>query len=196
LIDFPSGFTNLFFRIEYIPMSGHSKWSQIKHKKGISDQKRGQLFSKLAKKISIAARDGSDPSSNFKLQASIDEARSFNMPKDNIERAIKRASEKEITDLENIIIQAMGPSGVAFIIEAITDNRNRTINEIKNILAKNETKMVPEDSLNWMFDKDWTPYSPIELADQNFHNKIEKLFNELDEQDDVENIHSNANLGD
>jgi len=177
-------------------MSGHSKWSQIKHKKGISDQKKGQLFSKLAKKISIVARDGADPSVNFKLQAVIDEARGFNMPKDNIDRAIKKASEKGAAALDRIIIQAMGPLGIAVVIEAITDSHNRTISEIKNILAKNEIRMVPEHSLNWMFDKDWNPHSPVELFDLNLKSKIEKLFNELDDQDDVENIHSNANLGD
>src|SRR3990167_1904563 len=103
-------------------MSGHSKWSQIKHKKGISDQKRGQLFSKLAKKISIVAREGADPASNYKLQSVIDEARTANMPKENIDRAIKRASEKEAAALNEFVIQAMGQGGIAMVIEGITDN--------------------------------------------------------------------------
>src|SRR3989344_7105428 len=98
-------------------MSGHSKWSQIKHKKGVSDQKKGQLFSKLAKKISLAAKVGTDPASNYKLQSVIEEARTFNMPKENIERAVKRASEKDAAALNEFVIQAMGPSGVAIIIE-------------------------------------------------------------------------------
>jgi YebC/PmpR family DNA-binding regulatory protein len=176
-------------------MSGHSKWSQIKHQKGIADQKKGQVFSKLAKKISIAARDGADPAANYKLQSAIDEARALNMPKDNIDRAIKRAGEKESQALDRIIVQAMGHGSVAIIIEAITDNRNRTINEIKNILFKNEAKMVPENSLNWMFDKNWEPHALLEITDESAKNKIEKLFNELDDQDDIENIYSNANLG-
>jgi YebC/PmpR family DNA-binding regulatory protein len=177
-------------------MSGHSKWSQIKHQKGIADQKRGQIFSKLTKKISISARDGTDPSANYKLQSAIEEARSFNMPKENIERAIKKASEKGAGGLERILIQAMGQGGIAIIVEAITDNRNRTISEIKNILAKNETRMVPENSLNWMFDKNWVAQTPIDIEGTDQHEKLEKLFNELDDQDDTQNIYSNANLRD
>lgn len=172
-------------------MSGHNKWQQIKHKKGISDQKKGQLFSKLAKKISITARDDPNPSANYKLQAIIEEARGFNMPKENIERAIKRAAERGAAILETIIIQGMGPDSVAIVIEAITDNRNRTISEIKNIFSKNEVKFVPEGSLSWMFDKNWKPNNPIEISDQAIVQRLEKLFDELDAHDDVENIYSN-----
>lgn len=172
-------------------MSGHSKWSQIKHKKGISDQKKGQLFSKLAKKISITARDGANPSANYKLQAIIEEAQGFNMPKENIERAIKRANERGAAILETIIIQGMAPDSVAIVIEAITDNRNRTISEIKNIFNKKEVKFVPEGSLSWMFDKNWKPNNPIEISNQVIVQRLEKLFDELDAHDDVENIYSN-----
>jgi YebC/PmpR family DNA-binding regulatory protein len=172
-------------------MSGHSKWSQIKHQKGVADQKKGQIFSKFAKKIAMAARDGADPKANYKLQNAIDEARDFNMPNDNIERAIKKASEKDAAALDEIVVQAMGPNGIAIVIEGITDNRNRTIGEIKNILFKNDAKMVPENSLNWMFDQSWNPRNPLEISDPNLKNKLEKLFTELDDQDDVENIYSN-----
>ncbi|MBI2063557.1 MAG: YebC/PmpR family DNA-binding transcriptional regulator [Candidatus Yanofskybacteria bacterium] len=171
-------------------MSGHSKWSQIKHKKGISDQKKGQLFSKLAKKISIAAREGADPSANYKLQSVIDEARAENMPKENIERAVKRASEKDAAALNEFVIQAMGAGGVAIIIEGITDNKNRTINEIKHILAEHEVKMVPENSLNWMFDQKWNPHTPIEAALE-IQQKLDKLLEELDNNEDVENVYTN-----
>ncbi|MBI2062660.1 MAG: YebC/PmpR family DNA-binding transcriptional regulator [Candidatus Yanofskybacteria bacterium] len=171
-------------------MSGHSKWSQIKHKKGISDQKKGQLFSKLAKKISVAAREGMDPSTNYKLQSVIDEARVLNMPKDNIERAIKKAGDKDTTALNELVIQTMGPAGIALIIIAITDNKNRTVNEIKHILAEHEIKMVPENSLNWMFDKNWNPHAPIETAPE-IHQKLDKLFEALDNNEDVENVYTN-----
>lgn len=172
-------------------MSGHSRWSQIKRKKGISDQKKGQLFSKLARKISIAARTGADPASNYKLQSAIDEARAFNMPKENIERAIKKASEKETIALSELTIQAIGPNGIALVIEAITSNKNRTINEIKQILAENEFKMVPENSLNWMFNRaDWTPHSPLK-TDHATQEKLNKLLEALDNNEDVENIHTN-----
>ncbi len=175
-------------------MSGHSKWSQIKHKKGLSDQKKGQAFSKLAKKISIAARGGTDTSTNYKLQAVINEARDLNMPKENIERAIKKASEKGGVGLDVVIIQAMGPGSVAMVIEGITDNKNRTLSEVKNILVKNDAKIVPENSLNWMFNKNWEPNSPLEISDQIIIQKLDKLLEELDAHDDVENIHLNTNL--
>ncbi len=195
-------------------MSGHSKWSQIKHRKGISDQKKGRVFSKLANKITIAARSGTDPSANYKLQSAIDEARVANMPKENIERAIKRAAEKEAAFLNEITVQAMGLGSVAVVIEAITDNKNRTISEIKNILAKNGFKMVPEGSLNWMFvphlfgtsaahqaesksrkgagfDAGWSPKAPVEIGDSVIKQKFDKLLEELATNDDVENVHSN-----
>ena len=172
-------------------MSGHSKWSQIKHRKGISDQKKAQVFSKVSKKLSIAARDGIDPTSNYKLQAIIEEARALNMPKENIDRAIKRAGEKENAALNEVMIHAIGPGSIAIIIEAITDSKNRTINEIKNILSKNDSKMVPENSLNWMFDKNWNPITQTEITDPAVQEKIDKLFEELDANDDIENVHTN-----
>ncbi len=172
-------------------MSGHSKWSQIKHRKNISDQKKGQVFSKVSKKLSIAARDSIDPTSNYRLQAVIEEARALNMPKENIDRAIKRAGEKESASLNEIVIHAIGPGSISLVIEAITDSKNRTINEIKNILSKNDSKMVPENSLNWMFDKNWDPITQVEVSDPMTQEKIDKLFEELDANDDIENVHTN-----
>lgn len=118
-------------------MSGHSKWSQIKRQKGVADQKRGQTFTKLANAITIAIKAGgdiSDPNSNFRLRLAIEKAHQANMPKDNIERAIKRAEGAEAGNLEEIIYEGFGPSGVAVLIEAATDNRQRTAQEVKNIL--------------------------------------------------------------
>lgn len=132
-------------------MSGHNKWQQIRHKKGISDQKKGQIFSKLAKIISIASRDGADPENNPKLKSAIEKARFFNMPNDNIEKAIKKVSDKA-SELEELTIEAIAPGGVSVIINAISDNKNRTIAEIKNILAKHEAKMTESGSIGWMFD--------------------------------------------
>ena len=172
-------------------MSGHSKWSQIRHKKGISDQKKGQIFSKLAKKISMAAREGANPSTNYKLQSVIDEARTANMPKENIERAIKRASDKDAAALNELAIQAMGPAGIAIVVEAITDNKNRTINEIKHILSENGFKIVREGSLSWMFGPNWIPHSPLEIADPLIQQKLDKAFEELDNNDGVENVYTN-----
>ncbi len=197
-------------------MSGHNRWGQIRHKKGISDQKRGQLFSKLAKVIAVAARKGANPDTNSELKTAIDRARDFNMPKENIEKAIKKAGEKGSAALNQVIIQAIGPGSVAIVIEAITENKNRTINEIKNILAKNGAKPVPEGSLNWLFDpvrgsppkvlrttreragetssgveKNWTPKNPLSVTDAAILAKIDKLFEELDDHGDVEEVYSN-----
>lgn len=172
-------------------MSGHSRWKQIKHRKEASDQKKGQVFSKLANKITIAARNGTDPSANYKLQSAIDEARAANMPKENIERAIKMAGEKDAASLNEVIIQAMGPVSIAVVIEAITDNKNRAIAETKSILTKNEFKMVPEGSLNWMFNRGWVPKTPLEISDSAIRQKFDKLLEELASNDDVENVYSN-----
>ena len=108
-------------------MSGHSRWSQIKHKKGANDKKRAQLFSKLSKLISLAARKGANPETNMELKNAIEQARSFDVPNDNIERAIKKASDKSATQLEELSIEAIGPGGIALKIKAITDHSNRTI---------------------------------------------------------------------
>ena len=135
-------------------MSGHSKWSQIKHKKGILDVKRGKLFSKLARSISVAARTGSfDPNFNSSLRLAIEQARSFNMPSDNIERAVKRATSEGQEKLEELFIEAYGPGGIALFIKTITDNKNRTINELRTILSKYGGKSATEGSVAWLFKK-------------------------------------------
>ena len=135
-------------------MSGHSKWSKIKHKKGILDAKRGKVFSKLARSISVAARiSGSDPNFNPSLRLAIEQARSSNMPSDNIEKAIKKATGQDQEKLEELFIEAYGPGGVALLIETITDNKNRTINELKTILIKYSGKAAAEGSVLWLFKK-------------------------------------------
>lgn len=119
-------------------MSGHSKWSTIKRQKGLNDQKRGKTFTKLSNAITIAVKQGGgiDPSFNFRLRLAIDEARSANMPKDNIERAIKRASGKELGDIQEVIYEGFAPFGVSVMIEAATDNSLRTTSDVKSIFNK------------------------------------------------------------
>lgn len=170
-------------------MSGHSKWSQIRHKKGLTDQKRGQIFSKLSRLITLAAKKGSDFKTNSALQQAIEKAKAANIPKENIEKAIKRAAIKEEAQLEELTIEALGPSGVALRIRAITDNRNRTLSEIKKILVNHESKMVPPRSLDWMFGQSIS----ISQADQE---KLDKLLSDLDDQDEVEDVDSNLSLSD
>jgi len=135
-------------------MAGHSHWAGIKHKKALLDQKRGKIFSKLARMISVAAREGSDPEMNPKLRQALEEAKNFNMPKENIERAIKRGTgELEGEKLEEVRYEAFGPGKVAIIIEGITDNKNRTLTEIKQILQKYGGKLAEEGSVKWLFDR-------------------------------------------
>jgi len=137
-------------------MSGHSKWSTIKRKKGVADAKRSNIFAKISKIVTIAARDeGGDPGSNFKLKLAVDKAKSVNMPHDNIDRAIKKGTgELEGgSQIENVVYEAYGPHGVAIIIEAITDNKNRTLSEIKKILSDSDGKLGGEGSVSWMFER-------------------------------------------
>lgn len=136
-------------------MSGHSKWSQIKRQKGISDQKRGNLFTKLANAITIAAKDGGgNPETNFKLRMTIDKARASNMPNGNIDRAIKRGTgELEGATIEEVTYEAYGPNGVAIVIEAATDNKNRTANTVRSTLTKHQGNLGNTGSVLWMFDQ-------------------------------------------
>ncbi|MBU2579326.1 YebC/PmpR family DNA-binding transcriptional regulator [Patescibacteria group bacterium] len=135
-------------------MSGHSHFSTIKHKKAIEDEKRGKIFSKLARMISVVAKEGQDPEMNPKLRQALDEAKKLNMPKENVERAIKKgAGGTGEENLEEVVYEAFGPDNIAFIIEGITDNKNRTLGEIKQILNHNNGKLASEGSVKWMFGK-------------------------------------------
>lgn len=237
-------------------MSGHSHWAGIKHKKAFEDAKRGNLFSKLGKMLSIAARDkGGDPEANPQLRVTIEKAKGANMPNENIERAIKRGTGGlEGVTLEEIILEIYGPEGVAILVEGITDNKNRTLSEIKNILSRHNAKLANEGGVKWMFARKgvisvksevrnkedaelkaidagaddmswdeegslqvyasqenlemvkqnlekaglrpesaelaWIPQNPLEATDAQ-RVKLEKLFEALDDYEDVQEIYSN-----
>jgi len=135
-------------------MSGHSKWATIKHQKGIKDKVRGQTFSKLSRAISIAVADGNgekDPSKNFRLRLAIERAKKANMPKANVERAIKRGAGKDKERLISVCLEGYGPSGVGVIINAITDSRQRTIQEIKNIFEKSGGSLATPGAVAYNF---------------------------------------------
>jgi YebC/PmpR family DNA-binding regulatory protein len=137
-------------------VSGHSKWSSIKHKKGAADAKRGKLFSKLARAIIVAAREGgADPANNLALQNAIEKARSYSMPKDNIERAIARGSGAgaDSEAFEQITYEGYGPNGVAVIVEALTDNRNRTASDVRHVFTKNEGNLGTSGAVAWLFER-------------------------------------------
>ncbi|MHB1131939.1 MAG: YebC/PmpR family DNA-binding transcriptional regulator [Chloroflexota bacterium] len=135
-------------------MSGHSKWAQIKRAKGATDAKRGQLFTKLGREISVAAREGgADPNGNPRLRLAVQRARESNMPMDNIERAIKKGSERnEGAGLEEVIYEGYGPGGAAVMVEALTDNRNRAASEIRNLFTRSGGSLGESGCVAWLFD--------------------------------------------
>ncbi len=238
-------------------MAGHSKWAKVKYQKAAKDPKRSKAFSKLSALITVAAKDSGDIESNPKLRMAVDKAKEIGMPKENIEKAIKRGSgeTKEGEKLEEIMCEAYAPGGSALLIQAITNNKNRTIAEIKHILQKNQAKMADTGSVLWSFKEmgkiilpkkfwndeislaaiekgaeeikeednqvivytafqnfsqmknflsehiddeflkteiDFISQQPINIADPEIKNKLEQLFNELDEHNDVEEIYSNV----
>ena len=137
-------------------LSGHSKWSSIKHKKGAADAKRGQLFSKLSKAIIVAAKQGGgDPANNLALQNAIEKAKSYSMPRDNIDRAIAKGSgaDADADAFESIIYEGYGPEGVAVIVEALTDNKNRTAADVRHLFAKHGGNLGTDGSVSWQFDR-------------------------------------------
>jgi YebC/PmpR family DNA-binding regulatory protein len=134
-------------------MSGHSKWSTIKRKKAAIDAKRGDLFGKFARAISVAARDNPDPETNHQLRDVVQRARTANMPSGNIERAIKKVSDKDTAALTEIQLEFLGPGGTALIATGITDNSNRTISELRKVASDADGRMVNQGSVSWMFRK-------------------------------------------
>jgi YebC/PmpR family DNA-binding regulatory protein len=137
-------------------VSGHSKWSSIKHKKGAADAKRGKLFSKLSRAIIVAAKEGGgDPAGNLSLQNAIEKAKSYSMPKDNIDRAIAKGSgaDADASSFETVVYEGYGPSGVAVIVEALTDNRNRTASDVRHTFAKNDGNLGGSGAVSWLFER-------------------------------------------
>jgi YebC/PmpR family DNA-binding regulatory protein len=137
-------------------VSGHSKWSSIKHKKGAADARRGKLFSKLSRAIIVAARDGGgDPAANLALQNAIEKARSYSVPKDNIERAIARGTgaDADAASFEQVVYEGYGPNGVAILIEALTDNRNRTAADVRAAFAKHDGNLGGSGAVAWLFER-------------------------------------------
>jgi YebC/PmpR family DNA-binding regulatory protein len=136
-------------------MSGHSKWSTIKHKKAATDAKRGKIFTRLAKEVTIAAREGgSDTTMNVRLRLAVDKAKAANMPKDNIERAIKRGTgELEGGELDEVVYEAYAPHGVGLLVETVTDNRNRAVAEIRHVLNKHGGSMAEVGAVAWQFTR-------------------------------------------
>lgn len=175
-------------------MSGHSHWAGIKRKKEVIDQKKGKVFSKLLNAISIAARLDPNPQFNPRLRTTIDKAKGNKVPQDNIENAIKRASEDK--NLEEVLAEAYGPEGVAILIEAITDNKNRTISEVKNILNECGAKWAEPGSVRWSFEQtegEWKSKFNQQIS-ESAKIKIKNVIEKLEGHDDVQKIYANCEI--
>ncbi|MFY9493016.1 MAG: YebC/PmpR family DNA-binding transcriptional regulator [Minisyncoccia bacterium] len=180
-------------------MSGHSKWAKIKRKKGLTDAKKGQLFSKLSKIIELAAKKGSDTKTNLSLKAAVDQAKAENMPSENIERAIKKGSGQLAGEtIEEVVYEAYGPGGAALLITVVTANKNRTVAELKHVLAMNGASLSGSGSVKWLFEHKyengeikWLPKQTIKLNDE-AESKLSALLSDLDDQEDVMEVYTNT----
>lgn len=177
-------------------MSGHNKWSKIKHKKAGTDAAKSKIFSKMAKLISTASKETKGDTSSPVLRAAIEKAREYNMPADNIERAVKKGSGADAESLESIVYEAYGPGGSALIIDALTDSRNRAAQEVKFILSKHGCQLAAQGSASWAFTKDpatnnLQPTTTVELSEVD-EKKLEALIEELEDNDEVQEVYTNA----
>src|SRR3974377_256455 len=168
-------------------MSGHSKWATIKHKKGALDAKRGKIFTRLIKEIAMAAKAGGDPNMNPRLRTAIAAAKAENMPADNIKRAIQRGTgELPGATYEEFILEGYGPGGVALLAEISTDNRNRTVSEIRHVFTKNGGNMAEAGAVSWMFHKKGDIIVPKTSAKENDLMKVILKARGADLKDDGE----------
>ncbi len=175
-------------------MSGHNKWSKIKHKKGATDAARSKIFGKLAQIIALESKraDGNVDSPN--LRSVIDRAKAVSMPKTNIDRAVAKGAGEGGASFEEVTYEVYGPGGVAIIIEAVTDNKNRTTPEIKHLLSKQGLELAASGSASWAFTKTNDGYEPNTTTeiDASDREKLENILEILDEQDDVQEVYTNT----
>jgi YebC/PmpR family DNA-binding regulatory protein len=175
-------------------MSGHNKWSKIKRQKGATDAAKSKIFSKMAKLISTASRMAKGDVNSPSVRAAIEKAREFNMPSDNIDRAVKKGIGGEDEQMESITYESYGPGGSALIIEALTTNRNKAAQEIKHILSDNGFELATPGSALWAFKKEnqeWNPTMTVPLSPED-EATLEKLINDLEENEEVQDVYTNA----
>ena len=177
-------------------MSGHNKWSKIKHKKAGTDAAKSKIFSKMAKLISTASKHAKGDTTSPTLRAAMDKAREYNMPADNIDRAVKKGAGGEAEALESITYEAYGPGGCALVIEALTSNRNKAAQEVKFILSQNGFQLATPGAAIWAFKKDpgtneLQPTMTIKLSSED-ETILEKLIGDLEDNDEVQEVYTNA----
>ncbi|PIR82519.1 YebC/PmpR family DNA-binding transcriptional regulator [Candidatus Kaiserbacteria bacterium CG10_big_fil_rev_8_21_14_0_10_59_10] len=181
-------------------MSGHSKWSKIKRQKGANDAARGVVFGKLARRIAVESKLAGGDVNAPSLRAAMDAARAANMPKDNIERAVAKGASADAAALESVTYETYGPGGAAIIIDALTDNRNRTAAEIKHLLSKLGLELAAPGSALWAFEKTdgvsaegakYEPKTTVPLSEED-DAKLMEILGAIDEHDDVQEVYTNA----
>jgi len=174
-------------------MAGHSKWAQIKRQKGANDVARSKAFSKLALRITVEARKANGDLSSHTLRAAVEKAKAANMPKENIERAITKATQSGV-EMESVVYEAYGPGGAAVVIETLTDNKNRTLQELKAIFAKHAINLAAPGSALWAFtktDEGYQPNTTVPLSEDD-STALMKVMELIDALDDVEEVYTNA----
>ena len=175
-------------------MSGHNKWSKIKRQKAGTDAAKSKIFSKMARAIATASRQVNGDITSPVLRTAIDKAREYNMPSDNIERAVKKGSGADAEAMDNITYEAYGPGGCALVIEALTTNRNKAAQEVKFILSENGFALAGQGSATWAFTKEageWKPTMTVPLSEADGQ-ILEKLIGELEDNDEVQEVYTNA----
>ncbi|MBU0750169.1 YebC/PmpR family DNA-binding transcriptional regulator [Patescibacteria group bacterium] len=178
-------------------MSGHSKWSQIKRQKAATDGAKSRTFSRFARLITLEAKKANGDLSSPGLATAISRAREVNMPKDSIDRAVSKGASKEAGDLEQVVYEFYGPGGTACIVDALTDNKNRTTQEIKHLFTKNGYELAAPGSALWAYTKSpdgsFTPNEPLVELNEADEEKIQTILTILDEHEDVQQVYTNAN---
>lgn len=175
-------------------MSGHNKWSKIKRQKGASDAAKSNAWGKIGKRISVESKLVHGDINSPTLRTLIEKAKKENMPKENIERAVARGIASDAADLESITYETYGPGGAAIVINAVTDNRNRTAQEIKHLLSKNGLALAAPGSALWAFEKTHEGYEPktgVPISEED-NQKLMQILEAIDEHDDVEDVYTNA----
>ncbi len=175
-------------------MAGHNKWSKIKRQKEKTDAQKSKIFSKFAKAIATASRMAKGDVNSPTLRAAIDKAREYNMPADNIDRAVKKGSRGEGEQMESITYESYGPGGTALIIEALTTNRNKAAQEVKHILSEFDLSLAAQGSASWAFTKEaheWKPNTTVPISEED-GKILEDLIEKLEENDEVQDVYTNA----
>jgi YebC/PmpR family DNA-binding regulatory protein len=175
-------------------MSGHNKWSKIKNQKAVTDARKSKIFTKMVRLLTVEAKKSKGNLNSPGLKTVIDKAKSFNVPNDTIDRAIKKAGTDNSATMDSVTYEAYGPGGVAIIIDTLTDNRNKAAGEVKHILSEHGSELAAIGSAAWAFTKThegWVPNMTVPLSDEDYV-KLESLVDELEDNDEVQEVYTNA----